>query len=85
MGAGSSSLLRPPAVSIVGVALAVAVLVCSKPAYASGWTARTPDPAPAPSLVQLAPYSSGSSAPFASRAPAAPAVVLAGVSRAVMH
>ena len=70
MGAGNSSLLRPPAVLIASVAVAVVVLASANMAYASVGTARNPDPAPshAPSLVQPDPYTSNSSAPAASRA-----------------
>ena len=48
IGAGSSSLLRPPAVLIASVALVVVVLGCGNTAYASDKTARNPDPAPSP-------------------------------------
>ena len=72
IGAGNSSLLRPPAVMIASVALVVVILACANTAYASVKTARNPDPAPstAPSLVQPDPYTSNSSAPATSRLPA---------------
>ena len=72
IGAGNSSLLRPPAILIASVAVALVVLACANRSYASVETARNPDPAPstAPSLVQPDPYTSNSSAPVASRLPA---------------
>jgi hypothetical protein len=76
LGAGNSSLLRPPAMLIASVAVAVVVLASANMAYASVGTARNPDPAPSPalSLVRPDPYTSNSSAPFASRLPAAAVV-----------
>ena len=76
-GAGSSSLLRPPAILVASVAVPVVVLVCAIPAHASGRTARTPDPAPAPFLDQPDPYPSPSSPPVTA-APVTPVEAVSG-------
>ena len=77
-GAGSSSLLRPPAILVASVAVPVVVLVCAIPAHASGRTARTPDPAPAPFLDQPDPYPSPSSPPPVTATPVTPVEAVAG-------
>jgi hypothetical protein len=62
---------------IASVALAVVVLVGGTSAYAAERSARTPDPAPASSLVRPDPYPANSSAPVASRSPATAVVARA--------
>ena len=75
-----SSLLRPPAALVAGVALAGVVAVSGTSAFAADGTARTPDPAPVPSLVRPDPYSPASSAPLASRSTTTAAAVRASES-----
>jgi hypothetical protein len=75
-----SSLLRPPAALVAGVALAGVVAVSGTSAFAAGSTARTPDPAPLPPLVQPDPYSPASWAPSASRSTTTSAAVGASES-----
>ena len=74
IGAGNSSLLRPPSALIASVALAAVVLVSSTSAYAADGAARAPDPAPASSLARPDPYPPRSSIPFGSQAQTTPLV-----------